>query len=384
MLTLFCLSLCVAIASTGCLYSLGAAIATWAFHREPAPPSVETSGGVTVLKPLHGAEPGLYESLVTFLHQDRRGEVQFVFGVGDGRDTAIPVVQRLIREFPDADIELVTGARQPAGNAKIANLATMSVAIRHDIIVLSDSDIRVTPDYLRLTCDALSAPDVGLVTCLYRGGANGGLWSALSSMAIDFHFFPSVLVGIRLAKASPCMGATMAFRKATLEEIGGFRAFAGHLADDYAVGQAIRDLGKRVAVAPHLVVHQCDERSVGDLFVHELRWARTIRGIDPRGYAGSAITHPLPFAMVAAVLDPSHAAGLGVLFATLACRTALHWQVERAMGISTRRVLLGPFRDLLSFAVFCASFLTDVVVWRGRRYRLRPDGTLEELKGLPS
>ena len=376
--------LCIGIALIGCVYTLGAFVAVRGFGRRGPVAASPEGVGITVLKPLHGAESGLYENLVSFVEQDHAGALQIVFGVSDASDGARPVVQRLMQAFPDRDIELVVGIRHGEGNAKIANLGTMSAAIKHDVVIVSDSDIRVGPRYLRETCDALAEPGVGLVTCLYRGGADGGVWSCLSTMAIDFHFFPAVLLGLRLGKARPCMGATMALSRRTLEAIGGFRAFAGHLADDYAIGEAVRASGQRVVVARHLVEHRCSERSGGALFVHELRWARTIRSIDPLGFAGSVVGHPLPFAIAAMLSGSYETAALVTLVATLLCRALLQRAVERTMGQTTPRWLLGPLRDVLSFVVFCASFATDVVVWRGRRYRVRADGTMEELKGLTS
>lgn len=376
--------LCIGMAGAGCVYSLAAVRAVRAFRSRAPSPAAPTARGITVLKPLHGAEPGLYENLVSFVHQDHVGPVQIVFGIAQASDAARPVVLRLMQEFPGHDLELVVGAQPVDGNAKIANLATMSAAIKHDVVVLSDSDIRVRESYLRETCDTLAEPGVGLVTCIYRGGAASGLWAHLSTMAIDFHFLPSVLLGLRLGKARPCMGATMAFTRSTLDAIGGFRAFVGHLADDYAIGEAVRATGQRVALAAHLVEHRCNERSASDLYLHELRWARTIRSIDPFGFAGSIVTYPLPFAMVAVACGSEPAAALLTLFATLSCRGLLQREVERTLGLATHRWLLGPVRDLASFVVFCSSFVTDVVVWRGRRYRVRPDGTMEELKGLPS
>ena len=377
-------SFCIGIAIVGCLYAVGAAWAVRAFRESPAADPAVISGGVTILKPLHGAEPGLYENLASFIDQDFPGPAQFVFGVSDANDAARPVVQRLIHAFPDRDLELVVGIRHVEGNGKIANLCTMSAAIRHEVIVLSDSDIRVGHDYVRTICDSLAVPGVGLVTCLYRGGVDAGFWSGLSTMAIDFHFFPAVLLGLRLGKARPCMGATMAFTRRTLDAIGGFRAFGGHLADDYAIGEAVRATGRRVVVARQLVEHRCNERTGRELFVHELRWARTIRSIDPRGFAGSVVTHPLPFAIAAVLAGTCDSASLITLVAVLCCRGYLQLEVERTMGRSTWRWLLGPLRDILSFVVFCASFVTDVVVWRGRRYRVRTDGTMEELEGLTS
>ena len=375
---------CIGIALVGCLYSIAALVAVRAFRRSTPSEPIADFAGVTLLKPLHGAEPGLYENLCTFVDQDYPGPVQIVFGVGDATDTARAVVQGVMRAYPHRDIELVVGVRPVDGNGKIANLSAMSAAIRHPVVILSDSDIRVDRSYVRLTCDALAAPGVGLVTCLYRGGSDPTLWSRLSAMAIDFHFFPSVLLGLRLGKARPCMGATMAMTSHTLAAIGGFRAFAGHLADDYAIGEAVRATGQRVVVARHLVEHRCTEGSPGELFLHELRWARTIRSIDPWGFAGSVVGHPLPFAVVGLLSDTHRNGAVAALVATVMCRLLLQREVERTMAISTSRWLLGPLRDLVSFAVFCASFVTDVVEWRGRRYRVRADGTMEELKGLTS
>jgi ceramide glucosyltransferase len=383
--------LCVGIAVVGCFYTVAAWRAVAAFRSAcqsgtsaAASAAAAAASGITVLKPLHGAEPELYENLLSFLDQDHAGPVQVVFGVCDASDPARTVVERLMRDFPDHDMELVVGIRHAEGNGKIANLSSMSAAIRYPVVILSDSDIRVDRSYLRLTCAALAEPGVGLVTCLYRGGSDASLWSRLSAMAIDFHFFPSVLLGLRLGKARPCMGATMAMTSHTLDAIGGFRAFAGHLADDYAIGEAVRAAGQRVVVAQHLVEHRCNEGSAGALFLHELRWARTIRSIDPWGYAGSVVAHPLPFALAGLLTDAHRIVALAVLVATVLCRLLLQREVERTMAQSTSRRPLGPLRDLLSFAVFCASFITDVVEWRGRRYRVRADGTMEELKGVTS
>lgn len=218
------------------------------------------------------------------------------------------------------------------------------------------------------------------MTCLYRGDAGRGLWSHLSAMAVDFHFFPSVLVGTRLAKARPCFGATIALSTETLTKIHGFAAFAAHLADDYAIGEAVRATGQRVAVSRHIVTHRCNERSWTELFFHELRWARTIRSIDPVGFAGSFVTHPLPFAGLALACGGAPTAALGCLALTIACRASLQWQVERVLGRPSHCWMLGPLRDALSLLVFLSSFTTDMVEWRGRRYRIGDDGTIEELE----
>ena len=374
-------ALCIGVAIAGCMCALFATLVVRRFGHARSSFDEVSSDGVTVLKPLHGAESGLYDNLLSFLVQDYCGPVQVVFGVVDAADAALPIARRLMQEFPDRDLELVIGTPELSGNGKIANLIGMSAAIRHDLIVISDSDIRVARDYLQHVVSTLSQPGVGLVTCLYRGVPDRGIWALLSSMAIDYHFFPAVLLGLQLNKAHPCMGATMAFTKRTLDTVGGFRAFAKYLADDYAIGKAVRANGKRVVVAPQVVVHRCSERSATELFRHELRWARTIRGIDPLGFAASFITYPLPFALAAAMLRGFDSVSSAMLLTTVLCRVALQWQVDHTLRIATRRWALGPARDILSFLIFCASFVVSHVIWRGHRYRIRADGTMEELKG---
>jgi ceramide glucosyltransferase len=380
MLTMISLPL-LGIALIGCLITLSCLFLVRRFAIDIDRPTEPASNAVTILKPLHGAEPGLYENLASFIDQDYPGPVQVVFGVTSATDPALPIVRRLIDQHPEHDLAMVIGSQTFANNGKVANLMGMSASIRHDLIVLSDSDMRVTPDYLAHVAEAATQPNVGLVTCLYRGEAERGLWSALSSMAIDFHFFPSVLLGMYLEKARPCMGATMAFSKQTLEAIGGFAAFGTCLADDYAIGEAVRATGQRVVIGRQVIAHRCTERSFTNLFQHELRWARTLRTIDPAGFAGSFVTNPLPFAMLAATIRGFDAIGLAMLATTLMLRIALQWQIERCLSVRSRRWLLSPLRDVLSFAVFCASFRTTDVTWRGSRYRVSPDGTIEDWKG---
>ncbi len=333
---------------------------------------------VTLLKPLHQAEPDLYENLLSFLMQDYPGDVQMVVGVGAASDAALGIAQQLQRDFPSRDIEIVVGDGAVEGNAKVANLVTMSTKLRHEVVVLSDSDMRVGRNYLRQVVTSLGRPQVGLVTCLYRGESAIGFWSLLSSMAIDFHFFPTVLLGIHLQKARPCIGATIALKRSMLLTIGGFRAFAHVLADDYAIGEAVRATGQLVLVDRTALVHRCTERTATELVLHELRWARTLRSIDPAGFAGSFVTNPLPFAIIAATLTGFDAWGLATIALTVVCRALLQRQIEVRHCIRTRRWLLTPVRDLLSLAVFCWSFIGTEVVWQGRRYRILRDGALKQ------
>ena len=373
---------CFAIAAGGCLHALAAASCVRRFRDGREAPAIGHPG-VTILKPLHGAEAGLYENLASFCAQDYAGPAQVIFGAHDAHDDAVPVVARLIADHPGRDLELciTRGSRGP--NPKIANLIGMEPRIRHDIVVIADSDIAVPRDYLARTVAALGRPGTGLVTYLYRGEVRGGFWARLGAMAIDYHFLPNVLLGLALGLARPCFGATIGMKRETLAAIGGFDAFLTHLADDNAIGEAVRRAGLRVAIPPLVVRHTCAERDAGELLRHELRWARTLRAASPWGYAGLALTHPLPFAILGALFSARPVAGALTVAAAIACRLALQRQVDRTLGLQSKSRWLGPPRDLLAFGIHCASFFVGVVNWRGHRYKVRADGTLVPLERAP-
>jgi len=365
---------CDTAAVVGCGYALFAAWAARGLVRQATPTAADYPA-VTVLKPLHGMEPKLYGNLAGFCAQNYPGSVQIIFGVDDAADPAADVVRRLVADFPERDLTLVIDGRRHGENRKVSNLINMARQARHEVLVVSDSDIVVAPDYLKHIAAALAQPGVGLVTCLYHGIPAGGLWSRLSAAAIDYHFLPNVLAGLKLGLASPCFGSTIALRAKTLAAIGGFEAVADQLADDYALGALVRATGRTVAIPNHVVGHACAERSAGELIRHELRWARTIRSIDPAGFAGSAITHSLPLALIGLVLGGINPAGF-IVVAALACRLLLQNAIDRAFGLRGDLFWLGPLRDVLSFAIFVGSFFGRGVQWRGHRYGLRADNRL--------
>ncbi|HZT20253.1 MAG TPA: bacteriohopanetetrol glucosamine biosynthesis glycosyltransferase HpnI [Dongiaceae bacterium] len=371
------------LAGAGSLYALAAVLLLRRFFSRPAP-SGAGFPGVTILKPLHGAEPELYENLASFCRQDYLGPVQIILGLRDSRDPAREVVRRLMADLPGADLELVIDPSLHGANGKMSNLVNMARAVRHDVLVLADSDIRVAPHYLRQLVAALDEPGVGLATCLYRGLPEGGIWSRLAAMGINQLFLPSVLVGLGIGRADPCFGATIALRRETLRRIGGFGAFANHLADDHAIGEAVRRLGGKIAIPPMIVTHICRFGGARELLRQELRWALTLRLLDPAGFLGSAVTHPLPFALLGLALLPGHGLGLAVLGLCLASRLALQIEAHRVLALACPPWYLSPLRDLLSFAVFVASHFTDAVSWRGQRFRVRRDGTLIPAKDVAS
>jgi ceramide glucosyltransferase len=366
---------CTLFAVIGSTYAVLAGWLASRFGAHVGPP-LEKAEDVTVLKPLHGAEAALGANLASFCTQDYPAAIQIVCGVQDPEDPAIAVVQSLRAQFSNREISLAVAPQSPRGNPKISNLLNMFPLSRHGIVILSDSDMCVGPDYIRNVVATLQQPEVGLVTCLYRGRAVGGIWSRLAAAAVDQHFLPSVLVALRFGLAQPCFGSTIALRTEILQRIGGFEAFADALADDYAMGEAVRRLGLRVAIPAFTIGHTFSETKLSEVISHELRWARTIRLVDPKGYAGSILTHPLPFAIAALPLSGFSAISFIILATTLACRLFIPIQVERLPGGGKSSVWLSPLLDLMSFVVFIASFLPGAVKWRGRRYRVGSDGSV--------
>ena len=333
--------------------------------------------GISVLKPLHGDEPHLYRNLATVLVQDYAGPVEVIFGVASRADPAAAIVDRLVRDFPSRSIRLVVDGRRHGRNGKVSNLINMVQHAGHEVIVLADSDMSVEPDYLGRIVSALAEPGVGAVTCLYRGIALPNLWSRLAAQWIDHHFLPNVLVGMALGMARPCFGSTIGLRRDTLERIGGFLAIKDRLADDYAIGEAVRGLGLSVSVPADLVLgHLCAASTPGALIRQELRWARTIRSLDLAGSLGSIVTHPVPLATIAVVLSGFTGPALGLLGVAVAARLLLQLLIARFIRVRPISLILGPVRDYAAFLIFVTSFWPGSVDWRGDRFALRSDGTL--------
>jgi ceramide glucosyltransferase len=301
--------------------------------------------------------------------------VQILCGTQDPHDPAIAVVKEIAGEFPDRMIDLHVLPRVNGSNLKISNVVNMVERASHDVLILVDSDIEVAPDYTCRIIAELQRPDVGAVTCLYYGVARGGAWARLAAMGINLHFLPNVIFALAFNLARPCFGATIAVSRDTLRRIGGFGAFVEQLWDDYAIGEAVRALGLKVAVPPFALGHVCTEGSSRELLTNQLRHARTIRSIDPLGYAGSIITHPLPLAL-ASWLCGGGSGALVLAAAALACRAVLYASIEHRFGQNANDYWLLPLHDLLSFAVYVASFCGATVVWRGQRYRIAPGGTI--------
>jgi ceramide glucosyltransferase len=367
---------CIAASVFGCMLALGAACAARWFVRRPTAATPAAWPDVSILKPLSGVEAQLSGNIETYLNQNYEGKIQVIFGVQDPDDSAIPVVKSLMQRYPGLDLELVVNGATHGSNRKVSNLINMGQVARHPLIVLADSDVAVDPSYLRTLAVALAQPAAGVVTCLYRGAPNGGFWSRLSAMAVHDHFLPNVILGLAFGLAWPCLGATIALSRETLSRIGGFEAVANQLADDYAIGKAVRQSGLRVVLPPLLVAHSFQEKSLSEVIQHELRWARTIFTVDPVGHIGSGFTHALPLSLMAAALRGFDGLGLAAVLSALACRLFAKYRLTREFELPNPDYALLVARDILSFAIYLASFWSTRVSWRGQDFAVARDGTL--------
>nr|WP_244124982.1 bacteriohopanetetrol glucosamine biosynthesis glycosyltransferase HpnI [Burkholderia gladioli] len=331
---------------------------------------------VTLMKPLHGDEWRLVEHLASFLEQDYPGPIQYVFGVQDAEDPALHAIAELRVRYPSADIATVVDARLYGPNRKISNLVNMLEQARHDLLCFADSDVRVGRDYLGIVVGTLQLPGVGLVTSAYRGVSAPGFWPRASAASTNYAFFPGVVIGLATGLARPCFGQTIAIDRATLNRIGGLGHYVHHLAEDHAIGEAVRATGALVAIPPLLVEHACVEASSRIYFTHESRWSRTIRAADPLGHLGAALMHPLPFALLAVLASGGSEHAWLLAGAALLARWMLKWRVDRVFGQPFSDWACLPLYDLMQFLIYVASFGLSDVVWRGRRFRVDPGGRL--------
>ncbi len=355
-------------ATLGCAYLLFAGFLISRFRSRAD--SLETLPvPVTILVPLCGHEPGLEQRLTALCDQHYSAPVQIVCGISSPEDPAIEAVKSVIAARANCAIDLHVEPLVHGRNLKVSNLINMADHARHETLVLIDSDIEVGPDYLAAVIAELQQPGIGAVTCLYRGVAVGSLWARLAAMGINTHFLPNVIVALATGLGEPCFGSTIALSHDTLRRIGGFRAFSDHLSDDYAIGQAVRELDLEVAVPPFALGHVCSDVSARQLLAAQIRYARTIKSIDPAGYAGGVITHPFALALAAAFLGGGGQA-LALAAIALTCRMALCWRLERQFAARAGNYLLVPLHELMSFAVYVASFFGATVKWRGNRFRV--------------
>ena len=357
-------------------YYLSAIVAAFRFYRNP-PVDIEIDTPffppVSILKPIRGLDRETYENYASFCVQDYP-EFEIIFCVSDGSEPAIPVIEKIIRDFPKRSIRLLIGSEPLGVSDKVNKMCRMVREARYDLLLVSDSDVRVEPGFLRDVVAPFANPRVGGVTCLYKGLTGGSLAADIEALGNSADFAPSVLVARLMGDLDFMLGAVMATTKKRLAEIGGFEGLVDHLSDDYELGNRIAANRHRVELSRYPVSIVYPHQNLTDTFRHQLRWNLTIRCSRPGGHLGLLFTQGLPWALLAATIAPSAKIGLGYLAGYVILRTAMAWEV----GVSgmhdallRRKWWMLPLRDAFAFIVWLLSFFPQRIYWRGQEFYIR-------------
>jgi ceramide glucosyltransferase len=354
-------------------YYVLAIIAALRFFRgRDAAPS-DFTPPLSILKPIYGLDRETYQNYASFCLQDYP-DYEILFCVSDDRDPAIPVIAELARNFPERKIKLIVGSEPLGVSDKVNKLCRMVREAAHETVVVSDSDVRVEPQYLRAIAAPFRDPKIGAVTCLYRGLTDGSLAANLEAIGNSTDFTAGVLMAWMLGGVNFTLGATMATTKTRLAEIGGFESLVDHFSDDYELGNRIAARGHRVEVSAFPVSIVYPHQTLGDAFRHQLRWNLSIRYSRPAGHLGLIFTQGLPLALLAAVSAPSAAWAVSLVLGYLVLRGASAWIIGVA-GMSDallrRKMELLPLRDAFAFVVWVGSFFSQRIHWRGQEFYVR-------------
>jgi ceramide glucosyltransferase len=337
---------------------------------------------VTVLKPLCGEEPGLYEHLRSFCVQDY-AQYQIVFGTLDAADPALGTVARLTREFPDLAIDVVINPQRHGHNNKSSNLINMLAMARHPVLLIADSDISVNRDYLAAVTAPLSDPGVGLVTCLSHDAPTPRVWSRLGAMYVNEWYFPSVMLAWLFGHQGYASGQTLCLRRTTLDAIGGLRELVDHLADDYQLGHLIRGQGLRIMLSPYEIQAEHHEPNLVALTRHELRWMRTLHIVRPMSFRMIFLTFSMTLAIIGLLLTtaaPWHLTAWVLFGVTALARFSVHFLRRLRSGRPLLEdVLLIPVRDLLTCWIWCQSFFSRRISWRGHEFDVDATGVMRRV-----
>lgn len=331
---------------------------------------------VTIIAPLHGAEPLLEENLRSFADQVYP-ELQLVFGVAHAGDPALPIAHAVKAAFPDRRIDIDIGEDATSRNPKLANVLTMMKHVRHNTLILVDSDTRVDTDYVRSVTAPLRDAEIGAVTALFAGVPTGSFASRIGAMFMNEQFIPSALVDRLFGPLRHCFGPTNAFRSAVLQSIGGFETLAPHLADDFMLGKFVSQRGLRVVISKYVIHTMVSDPTLAALWEHELRWHRTIRGLQPAGYVGMFLTFPIPLALIALTIAPHRRRTLALAAAAIAARIALQRVAARALGVPPEAVWMIPARDCFGVAVWARGLTGHDIRWRGAPLKMTEGDFLE-------
>jgi ceramide glucosyltransferase len=343
------------------------------FSRAAAAPATPYLPPASILKPVRGLDREAYENYSSFCQQDYP-DYEVLFSVSDEDDPAIPVLEQLARDYPERSIRLLIGAPRLGSNSKVNNLCRLVKEARHELLVISDSDVRVEPDYLRQVAAPFRDPQMGAVTALFRAKVSDDLASRLDCVGSAVEFCSGAVVARQLEGMKFALGATMATTRQRLAEIGGFEALVDHHADDFELGHRIAARGYRIELLREPVWMVFPAEALGTFLKHELRWSIGLRNIRPLAHLGQLFTHGLPWALAAAFALHSRILAAPVLATYLGLRLAMAWMVG-VWGLKDRAVRrnlwLVPLRDALAFMVWLASFASNRIQWRGLEFTIK-------------
>jgi ceramide glucosyltransferase len=357
-------------------YYAVALLAAWRFFERGVPVGAVSDGSappLSLLKPIYGLDRETYENYASFCTQDY-SDYEIIFCVSDDADPAVPVIQKLIRDFPKCSIRLLIGSEPLGVSDKVNKLCRMAREAKHDLLVVTDSDVRVEPGFLRAVAAPFNDSSIGGVTCLYRGFTDGSLAANLEAAGNSTDFASGVLVAWLFAPVNFMLGAVMATTKTQLASIGGFEALVDYFCDDYELGNRIAGKGERVELISFPVSIVYPHQTLSEAFQHQLRWNLSIRFSRPAGHLGLLFTQSLPLAVIAALLSPT----FGIATAFIGTYLVLRFVSAFAVGVDgmrddliRRQVWLLPVRDAFAFVVWVASFFPQTILWRGKRFRVR-------------
>jgi len=354
-------------------YGLATLAALRFFRRERARVLPDYTPSVSILKPVRGADFATYENFSSFCCQNYP-DYEILFAVNEEADHAVPVIRRVIAEFAENKIRLLVGAEHLGANRKVNKLARLAREAKNEVLVLTDGDVRVGPDFLREVVAPLANSKVGAVTCFYRGIAEKNLGAEIEAVGASSDFFAGVLMASWMEGITFALGASVATTKESLGKMGGFEAIAGTLADDYELGNRIAKAGGEVVLSREAVWTMYPAQTFRGFWNHQLRWARTVRLCRPLSYVGLLFTQGLPWALLAALIAPAKWIAGGYLLAYLILRFTMAWTVG-VWGVEDevlrRKIWLVPLRDAIHFMVWLASFGSNRIRWGGLDYAIR-------------
>lgn len=361
--------LSAALVAGAIVYSILSILATLRW-RAVSPPPLARAEPVSILKPLAGLDEGLEENLRSFFRQDYP-EFEILFAVRHASDPAVPVVEKLQREFPAIPSKLLLTGEPPYPNAKVWSLDHMLRAARHDLLVMSDSDIRVTPEMLSQIAAEFQDVRLGVATCPYRAVPGGSIWSRLEAVGMNTDFWASAFTARMLEGVKFAVGPTIAARKLVLDEMGAFDRVKDYLAEDFVIGQFAAEAGAGVILSSYVIEHRIGTSNFAASAAHRIRWVRSTRRSRPVGYVGQLFTMPFPLALILITVKPAWWP-LAVLATVV--RLAAAFTVSRLALHARIPWMLLPAEDCMGFAFWIAGFFGKTIGWRGRRYELLPDG----------